>query len=174
MDETDIGLGGLADHAARAGEALSALHGDAVEAAEVIEEAFARTGAAIESALASAARSGELAFDAMAKRILASLADLAIERIVGGPLAAIVDRLPLPGLRADGGPVLPGGAYLVGERGPELFTPASAGAIEPAAIGGVTVNLHFAAGVDADAFQRSRGQIATLVARAVDRGRRRL
>lgn len=40
--------------------------------------------------------------------------------------------------RANGGPVLPGRRYLVGERGPELFTPGSSGRVEP---GGNTVHL---------------------------------
>jgi SLT domain-containing protein len=35
------------------------------------------------------------------------------------------------GARAYGGPVFSGGAYLVGERGPELFTPDRAGQITP-------------------------------------------
>lgn len=34
------------------------------------------------------------------------------------------------GFRADGGPVTAGGAYFVGERGPELFRPAVSGRIE--------------------------------------------
>jgi hypothetical protein len=45
------------------------------------------------------------------------------------------------GPRADGGPVESGGTYLVGERGPELFVPRSAGAIVPnhsMAMGGST------------------------------------
>ena len=37
----------------------------------------------------------------------------------------------LDGVRANGGPVRAGGAYLVGERGPELFTPRSSGHIVP-------------------------------------------
>ena len=41
------------------------------------------------------------------------------------------------GARAAGGPVSAGRSYLVGERGPELFTPASAGMVTPnGAIGG--------------------------------------
>jgi hypothetical protein len=40
------------------------------------------------------------------------------------------------GARADGGPVLPGSSYLVGEQGPELFTPAGAGMISPNSGGG--------------------------------------
>ena len=50
------------------------------------------------------------------------------------------------GARAAGGPVAPGGTYLVGERGPELFTPSSSGNITPNhAMGGgstITVNVN--------------------------------
>ena len=50
------------------------------------------------------------------------------------------------GKRASGGPVMGGGAsYLVGERGPEIFTPSSSGMITPnSAIGGgntITINV---------------------------------
>lgn len=37
----------------------------------------------------------------------------------------------ISGARADGGPVSSGGTYLVGERGPELFTPSVSGSIVP-------------------------------------------
>jgi hypothetical protein len=44
--------------------------------------------------------------------------------------------------RASGGPVTAGSSYLVGERGPELFVPASAGSILPNGSGmAVTVNI---------------------------------
>ena len=49
------------------------------------------------------------------------------------------------GMRADGGPVRGGGSYIVGERGPELFTPGISGMITPNdALGGavnVSVNV---------------------------------
>lgn len=64
--------------------------------------------------------------------------------------------------RADGGPVAAGQTVLVGERGPELFTPASAGNVTPnEALGGKTVNVDLTFGdtiiskdVDADAFMQ--------------------
>jgi hypothetical protein len=37
----------------------------------------------------------------------------------------------IPGMRAEGGPVDAGMPYMVGERGPELFTPSRAGVITP-------------------------------------------
>jgi hypothetical protein len=78
------------------------------------------------------------------------------------------------GARADGGPVLPGGAYLVGERGPEVFRPHGAGTIEPAGAGGglsVTINVQ---GGEASGLIRSDAQIAQALARAVSLGARRL
>ena len=50
----------------------------------------------------------------------------------------------LAGARANGGPVLGGSSYLVGERGPEIFTPSSSGMITANGAGGttnVTVNV---------------------------------
>jgi hypothetical protein len=48
----------------------------------------------------------------------------------------------LTGARASGGPVSMGGSYLVGERGPELFTPSVGGRITSnGGSGGVTINL---------------------------------
>ena len=62
------------------------------------------------------------------------------------------DALTLAGIstlprRANGGPVMPsGGPYIVGERGPELFTPSSSGNITPNhAMGGgsnITINVN--------------------------------
>lgn len=61
---------------------------------------------------------------------------------------SVYDALTLSGIsggRASGGPVMGGGTYLVGERGPELFTPSSSGNITPNhAMGGganITVNV---------------------------------
>ena len=42
-------------------------------------------------------------------------------------------------MKADGGPVMKGGSYIVGERGPELFSPGVSGMITPNhALGGST------------------------------------
>jgi hypothetical protein len=47
-----------------------------------------------------------------------------------------------PPRRASGGPVASRSPYLVGERGPELFVPASAGAIVPHGGGGIALTQH--------------------------------
>lgn len=74
--------------------------------------------------------------------------------------------------RADGGPVLGGGAYLVGERGPEVFRPTTGGEVGPVSGGGVTVNVAVEGG--APALLRSEAQIAQMLARAVSLGARRM
>ena len=49
---------------------------------------------------------------------------------------------PPIGKRASGGPVMPGQTYLVGEKGPELFSPNGAGTIIPNdRMGGTTINV---------------------------------
>lgn len=55
--------------------------------------------------------------------------------------SGLVEAGNIAGARADGGPVSAGQTYLVGERGPELFTAGSSGMITPNnAIGGQTIS----------------------------------
>jgi hypothetical protein len=69
-----------------------------------------------------------------------------IEVIGAGGYTPELNAMRFRGARAAGGPVAPGGSYLVGERGPELFTPSSSGNITPNnALGGggnITVNVN--------------------------------
>jgi len=72
------------------------------------------------------------------------------------------------GARAEGGPVSSGKTYLVGEKGPELFSPSSAGSITPNhQIGGAGGDFVFAPVVDA------RGADEAAVAR-LETGLRRM
>jgi hypothetical protein len=69
---------------------------------------------------------------------------------VSDPFAAMAGaaNIDLSGLqfRANGGPVAQGGSYIVGEKGPELFTPSASGNITPnGGFGGgasITVNVN--------------------------------
>jgi len=80
---------------------------------------------------------------------------LVFQQTVTRPLAEGISGAILKGFRAEGGPVGAGGAYVVGEKGPELFVPSSSGSIVPngamgssgGGSGGVTVNYNIAAGV---------------------------
>lgn len=145
--------------------------GPARRAADEVGAAFDRAGARIAGALGKAARDGEISFKRLAKVVLEEIARLALDRILtqGGGNKG----LSFFGARAAGGSVTPGGAYLVGERGPELFTPNTSGAIG-AASGTVAVHFHLGAGADVASITRHQGQIAAAIARAVAYGRRNL
>ena len=74
------------------------------------------------------------------------------------------------GGRADGGPVKAGGTYMVGERGPELFTPRSSGMITPNhALGGstnVVVNVD-ASGSSVEGDEQRGRELGLLISAAV-------
>lgn len=59
--------------------------------------------------------------------------------------------------RASGGPVTSGSSYIVGERGPELFTPNSSGMITPnnRLGGGTTINLNVTGAIDPEGTART-------------------
>jgi hypothetical protein len=68
-----------------------------------------------------------------------------LELVKAGGYTDATNAMRFRGARAMGGPVAGGSTYLVGERGPELFTPSSSGNITPNnALGGggnITVNV---------------------------------
>lgn len=169
------GLSEVPRQAAEAAAALEALREPAARAAASIEEAFGRAGEGLARSLARAAADGEVSLAELARAVLAAVNAAAGSGQGGGLGQAIADavRNAFGGARAEGGAVLGGGAYLVGERGPEVFRPHGAGVIEPAGGGGgVTVNVSVDGGPQA--LLRSEAQIARMIARAAALGARRL
>lgn len=84
-------------------------------------------------------------------RVLVDTGDLEraltmLETISAGGYTPELNAMRFRGARAAGGPVAGGSTYLVGERGPELFTPGTSGSITPNhALGGstnITVNVN--------------------------------
>lgn len=175
MTETlePTGLDGVPRKAAEAAAALEALREPAERAAASIEDAFGRAGEGLSRSLARAAADGEISLAELARAVLAAVNAAAGSGRGGGLSDAIAQAVQtiFAGSRADGGPVLGGGAYLVGERGPEVFRPSGAGVIESGG-GGVIVNVRVDGG--APALLRSEAQIAQMLARAVMLGARRL
>ena len=96
---------------------------------------------------------------------------MGIHVIGGGGSAGWSDLAGLIPARANGGPVVGGQPYLVGERGPELVVPSSSGQVlntrETSALGGNSVNVTVVT-PDADSFRRSRRQVANAVKRGVE------
>ena len=82
-----------------------------------------------------------------------------------------IKNMEPPSRREYGGPVSGGGSYLVGERGPEMFTPNTSGSITPSnKLGGTTVNMNInavdASGIDQLLYER-RSMIKNLVSKAI-------
>lgn len=77
----------------------------------------------------------------------------------------------LSGARANGGPVAPGGAYLVGERGPEILRMGRQGGtvVPNEAIGGVGITLAPSIHIDA---RSDQAQVAQLVAAGMAQAQR--
>lgn len=81
--------------------------------------------------------------------------------LIGGPKGN-----SLTGKRAAGGSVSAGGTYLVGENGPELFHPDSAGFVSPNGGGGATVINHiYVNGTAADVARQVADQIMSKLMR---------
>ena len=162
----------VAMRAAEAGAALEALKGPAEAAADAIQDAFGRAGDSLTRSLARAAADGEVSLAELARAVLNAVNAAAGPN--GGGLSAAIQSVmsSFGGARADGGPVLGGAAYLVGERGPEVFRAAQGGVVEPAGGAGVTVNVRVDGG--APALLRTEAQIAQMLARAVSLGARGL
>lgn len=146
-------------------------------AAALIDEAFATAANSIQSNLARAAERGELSMKKLTGALLSDLRRFAIDSLVRQPVQSLFTNLfagAFGGGRAHGGPVAPGASYLVGERGPELFSPHGAGTVRPLTASGMTVNISLPGVTDADSFRRSQTQVAAALTRAVGRGRRNL
>lgn len=170
-DKSGFDLAGLHGELAAAAAALQEFaQGPARRAADDVSASFERAGERIARSLANAAFGGEDAFKRMVKVILEELAKVALQQI----FSSVGSKLPFFGARAAGGAVNVGGAYLVGERGPEVFAPRQAGEIAAAWSAPVSVHFHLGPGADANAIARHQGQIAAAVARAVAYGRRNL
>ena len=153
-------------------------------------DGFEKAGNVLERGLLSAIRRGSLGFDDLKRIAFSALDQIAAQMlrlgfdqlfgrggtgdggVLGGVGSLLGGLFGLPG-RAIGGDVAPQRPYLVGERGPELFVPTSAGRIEPQGRGSkrdvrVAINLAAPRGTATPvALQRSSRQVASAVRRAL-------
>jgi hypothetical protein len=152
-------------------------------------DGFGKAGFVLERGLLSALRRGSLGFDDLKRVAFSALDQIASHALQsgissifggsGGGLGSLIGQslsglLGLPG-RATGGPVAPGRGYVVGENGPELFVPTSAGRVVAGAGNGgsgrdvrVAIQLSSPRGTSAPtAMLRSSRQVASAVRRAL-------
>ncbi len=155
-------------------------NGPVAQTTQSIEAAVNRSFNAVSNTISRAAVSGRTSMAQLTNAILADFDRIAISQFIVKPIqnvitGAIGSILPVAGARAAGGPVAAGETYLVGENGPELFTPSASGAILPnGALGQrpqVVVNITTP---DAQSFQKSKSQVAAMLARALAQGNRNL
>jgi hypothetical protein len=119
----------------------------------------------------------------MLQAITQDLLRLIFRQQITAPLAGFLGEAIFKGFRAEGGPVGAGSAYMVGEKGPELFVPGSSGSIVPnGAMGGgggnggasVNVTYNIASGVTRaelkPILEQQRAQLRREIPDAVRRG----
>ena len=144
-------------------------------------------GRRLDGALLRAVRSGKFGFEDLKRTALSAMAEIAAGSLRtglgalgggGGGLIGVAGQLigSLLGLsgRATGGPVAPGRAYVVGERGPELFVPTQSGRVETGGGGGarevrMSITVNAPAGAEPQALARSSRQVARAVRQALMR-----
>ena len=161
-------------------------------------DGFSRAGDVLERGLLTALRKGSIGFEDLrrvAMNVIDQIASRSLNNLfssigLGGGSGAgsgggstgnllgnigslLASLLGSPG-RASGGPVSPGRGYMVGERGPELFMPTSAGRIDNGLSGSggrdvrVSISINAPQGTSApQALQRSSRQVASAVRRAL-------
>ncbi|MFT4089279.1 MAG: phage tail tape measure protein [Asticcacaulis sp.] len=177
MEKEWQGVEGLRAQVEAASEALKALEAPARESAEAIDQAFAKAGASVVRSLGRAASDGKITMSELAAAVITAINSASGQSGGSGSLATVLGDIfsgaskSFSGARADGGPVTAGGSYLVGERGPEWFRPATSGTIETGA-GGPVVNLTLNMDGGAAGLLRSEAQIAAMLNRAARMGGR--
>ncbi|WP_294262270.1 tail tape measure protein [uncultured Sphingomonas sp.] len=157
-----------------------------------MEAGAARAGRAIDTTLSRAIRTGKLGFEDLGRIATAVLSEIAVSAVQGGLgallggakggggsglLSALASVLSGAPGRATGGPVSPGRPYWVGERGPELFVPMSAGRVEANGAGGgggravrVAITVNARGGEAPTALAQSSRQVARAVRAALASG----
>ena len=173
-----INAGGLSAGLGEAGAEIERIAREEIApAAALIDEAFATAASSIQSNLSRAAERGEFSLKKLTRALGRDLRRFAIDSLVRQPIQNLLTNAftaPFGGARANGGPVAPGQSFLVGERGPELFTPGASGGVHPLGAAGVTVNISLPGVSDVQSFRQSETQVAAALARAVGRGQRNL
>ena len=156
-----------------------------------LSDGISRAGNVLDQTLARAIRTGKFGFEDLKRTALAVMSEIALAAVRSGIQAALGGSggrgggtaglaaslgqilgavLGAPG-RATGGAVTPGRAYMVGERGPEVFVPTSSGRVEAGRGGArdvrISISVHAPSGGEPQALARSSRQVARAVKQAL-------
>ncbi len=177
MDDLDTALVSVRADTTGFARDVAAMRG---ELEDVLGAGAERAALRLEAGLLRAVRSGKLGFEELKGVALSALDAIAAAALkagvqsvlsgggVSGALAGLVGGLPG---RATGGPVSPGRAYVVGERGPEMFVPSSSGRVETGGGGvrevRVAITVHAGGGSAPGVLAQSGRQVARAVKAAL-------
>lgn len=157
---------------------------DSERAAEV----FQTLTTGFEDAIVRFVQTGKLSFRDLFNSLIAQATRIAANNLLmsifggmfgGGTGGNFLTSL-FGGFRAAGGPVNPGKAYVVGEKGPELFVPRTPGGIVPngadmgGGSGGVTQITYNIQAVDASSFRQLVARDPEFIFNVTEQGRRSL
>ena len=158
-------------------EAWDSYKSAALDTAGQIKSNFENFTSGLEDAFVNFVQTGKLSFKSLANSILADLARIAFKK-------AVLGMAGLFGFAA-GGSVMGGTPIIVGERGPELFVPSSAGKIVPNNVlsgsaagqgavngGGQTVVNYNIQAVDASSFRSLVAKDPSFIYAVTEQGRR--
>jgi len=122
----------------------------------ILKVAFEVLGTAIAGVITGVSRVVDFLGDMITK--VKQFIQLVKDNPVVSGISGLIDRV-FGGFRAMGGPVSSGSSYIVGERGPELFTPSRSGSIVPnhalGGGGGSVINLTVNGAIDPEGTARA-------------------
>lgn len=141
---------------------------------DVMADAATNWANSFSSELANMVTQGQMDFGRLAESIINDILRIAIQANITRPLldAMGLGVTPVAGAKATGGPVMRSSTYLVGEKGPKLFTASNSGNITPNhKLGGNTqVNIYTQPGETAETRTRQteQGDIIEVFMKQVD------
>lgn len=158
---------------------------NATNNAEHAKRIFQSMTTAMEDLLMNFFKTGKFGWRDFVQTIIDTLMKSQIQQLVGKIMAPTVGGAGggggllggsiIPGILAEGGPAAMNRPYIVGERGPELFVPASNGTMIPnSGLGGsanVTYNI---SAVDAQSFRQMLARDPSFLYAVTEQGRRTL